>query len=91
MLYATMTKSKLDLRARWRHYLVIGILNSAIPFTLIATSELHLTAGFAAILNATSPLFGAVVAATWIKEVLTAKKVVGLVLGLLGLVVYGLV
>jgi drug/metabolite transporter (DMT)-like permease len=87
LLYATMTKSKLDLRARWRHYLVIGILNSAIPFTLIATAELHLTAGFAAVLNATSPLFGAVVAAAWIKEALTAKKVVGLVLGLLGVAV----
>jgi drug/metabolite transporter (DMT)-like permease len=84
LLYMLVTRSPLDLRARWRHYLVIGIINSAIPFTLIATAELFLTAGLAATLNATSPLFGAVVAAMWIKEALTKKKVIGLALGLLG-------
>jgi drug/metabolite transporter (DMT)-like permease len=84
LLYMLVTRSPLDLRARWRHYLVIGIINSAIPFTLIATAELFLTAGLAATLNATSPLFGAVVAAMWIKEALTKNKVIGLALGLLG-------
>jgi drug/metabolite transporter (DMT)-like permease len=84
LLYMLVTRSPLDLRARWRNYLVIGIINSAIPFTLIATAELFLTAGLAATLNATSPLFGAVVAAMWIKEALTKKKVIGLALGLLG-------
>ncbi len=84
LLYMLVTRSTFDLRARWKHYLVIGIINSAIPFTLIATAELYLTAGLAATLNATSPLFGAVVAAMWIQEALTKKKVVGLALGLLG-------
>jgi drug/metabolite transporter (DMT)-like permease len=87
LLYAMATRSPLDLRARWRHYLVIGIINSAIPFTLIATAELYLTSGLAATLNATSPIFGAVVAAVWIKEALTKKKVIGFVLGLLGVCV----
>lgn len=84
LLYALATRKRLDLRARWRQYLLVGILNSAIPFTLIAAAELTLTAGLAAILNATSPLFGAVVAALWIQEALTLKKVVGLLLGLGG-------
>lgn len=84
LLYSIFTRRNLDLRKRWLHYLVIGIINSAIPFTLIATAELLLTAGFAAILNATSPLFGAVVAAIWIKEALTTRKVIGLLLGLVG-------
>ena len=84
LFYMLSTRSPLDLRARWKYYLVIGIINSAIPFTLIATAELYLTAGLAATLNATSPLFGAVVAAIWIKETLTMKKVIGLALGLLG-------
>ena len=83
-LYMLFTRSSLDFRSRWKYYLVIGIINSAIPFTLIATAELYLTAGLAATLNATSPLFGAVVAAIWIKESLTKKKVIGLALGLLG-------
>lgn len=84
LLCGLALRKGLDLRARWRQYLVVGILNSAIPFTLIATAELKLTAGLAAILNATSPLFGAVIAALWLKEALTLKKVVGLLLGLVG-------
>jgi drug/metabolite transporter (DMT)-like permease len=84
LLYMLVTRSSLDLRGRWKHYLVIGIINSAIPFTLIATSELYLTAGLAATLNATTPLFGAVVAALWINEALTKQKVIGLILGLFG-------
>ncbi|GAC1446945.1 MAG: DMT family transporter [Ktedonobacteraceae bacterium] len=82
--YALATRQKLDLRKRWPHYLAIGLLNSALPFTLIATAELYLTAGFAAILNATSPLFGAIVAALWIKEALTVRKIIGLLAGLIG-------
>ncbi|GHO50223.1 DMT family transporter [Ktedonospora formicarum] len=84
LLVVLATRNHLELRQRWRHYLVIGIINSAIPFTLIAAAELHLTAGLAAILNATTPLFGAVIAAIWIKEALTIPKVIGLMLGLLG-------
>lgn len=86
LLYVLATRKRLGL-ARWRQYLMVGILNSAIPFVLISTAELHLTAGLAAILNATSPLFGAIVAALWIKEALTARKVVGLLLGLAGVAV----
>jgi len=87
LLYATLTKTRLNLRKHWRYYLIVGILNSAIPFTLIATAELRLTAGLAAILNATTPLFGAVVAAIWIQETLTVNKIIGLTLGLLGVAV----
>jgi len=78
LLYMLMTRSSLDLRARWKYYLVIGIINSAIPFTLIATAELYLTAGLAATLNATSPLFGAVVAAIWINMKLRTKRHISL-------------
>ncbi|GCE31541.1 membrane protein [Dictyobacter alpinus] len=84
LLYVKAIGRPLDLRARWRHYLIVGIINSALPFTLIATSELFLTAGLAAILNATTPLFGAIVAALWIKDRLTLKKMLGLLLGIIG-------
>lgn len=87
LFYVFLTRNPLDLRKRWLQYLVIGIINSAIPFTLIAIAELHLTAGLAAILNATSPLFGVIVAALWIKEALTRNKVIGLLLGVGGVAV----
>ncbi|HLK13546.1 MAG TPA: DMT family transporter [Fimbriimonadaceae bacterium] len=78
--YAWVLKSDLEIRTRWRQYLVIGFLNSALPFTLISWSEVRLTASMAAILNSTTPLFGTMVAAVWAKESLTAPKVLGIVL-----------
>jgi len=87
LVYVALRKGSLALRVYWRHYLVIGIINSAIPFTLIATAELHLTAGLAATLNATTPLFGALVAALWLKEAITMNKGIGLLLGVLGVAV----
>jgi drug/metabolite transporter (DMT)-like permease len=75
------------LRARWTQFLFIGTLNAAIPFSLIAASEIHLTASLAAILNSTTVLFTAVVAAMWADEALTVRKMVGVVLGIFGVVV----
>lgn len=72
------------LRTRPKEFLIIGGLNAAIPFTLIATAEITLTSSLAAILNSTTPLFAAVVAAAWIGEALTLRKVVGLLLGVVG-------
>jgi drug/metabolite transporter (DMT)-like permease len=77
----------LRLRQKWRTYLVIGLFNSALPFTLIAFSELRLTASLAAILNSTTPLFTALVAAVWGSERLTGRKVWGVVLGIAGVAV----
>lgn len=87
LAFALMTRSLPEFRSRWKHFLVIGVINSALPFALIATAELHLTASLAATLNATTPLFGALVAAFWLGERLTWGKGAGLLLGLLGVVV----
>src|SRR5215210_327799 len=72
------------LRSHWGQFLVLGFLNAAVPFTLIAASEINLRASMAAILNSTTPLFTAVVAAVWIGEALTPKRIVGLLLGIVG-------
>ncbi len=74
-------------RGRWRAFLVIGAINSALPFTLISAAELNLTASLAATLNATTPLFGAVVSAVWVGEALTLRRVAGLLLGFAGVAV----
>lgn len=70
--------------SRWKAYLLLGAVNAALPFTLIAFAELHLPASLAAILNATTPLFAAIVATLWLHDRLTAKKVIGLVVGVIG-------
>jgi drug/metabolite transporter (DMT)-like permease len=87
-LYAAVLDGSMPkLRVRWKEFLIVGATNSAIPFTLIAAAEIELTASLAAILNSTTALFAAVVAAVWIGEALTTKKVFGLVVGLVGVAV----
>ncbi|MDE3230361.1 MAG: EamA family transporter [Chloroflexota bacterium] len=86
LLYVAVMRANLELRRRWKSYLMMGLLQGAIPYTLIGAAELHLTAGLAAILNATTPLFGALVAAAWMRERLTLGKGVGLALGFAGVV-----
>ncbi|HTE17918.1 MAG TPA: DMT family transporter [Armatimonadota bacterium] len=87
LLYAAATGARLELRARWGQYLVIGVLNSAVPFVLIGAAEVHLSASMAAILNATSPLFGALLAALFLGEPLTGRKTAGMVVAVAGVVV----
>ena len=62
----------------------VGLFNSALPFSLFAFATLTVTAGFAAILNATAPLWGAVIAHYWLRERLTRWRVLGLALGVVG-------
>ncbi|HVN77320.1 MAG TPA: DMT family transporter [Thermoanaerobaculaceae bacterium] len=66
---------------------VVGTINSALPFSLLAFSTLSVTAGFASVLNATAPLFGAVVAFVWLRDRLSAVRVAGLAVGFGGVVV----
>jgi drug/metabolite transporter (DMT)-like permease len=60
------------------------LLNSGIPFALYAYAVLSITTGLSAILNATVPLFGAVVAWLWLKDKPSASRVLGLVVGFVG-------
>ncbi|MBA3506244.1 MAG: DMT family transporter [Betaproteobacteria bacterium] len=76
-----------DIRARWRDLLVIGTLNSALPFSLFCFAEQYVTASTAAILNATSPFFGAAAAAIWLAEPLSTNKLGGMFVGFAGVVV----
>jgi drug/metabolite transporter (DMT)-like permease len=83
-LYAVVVSGLPKLRTHWKEFLILGGLNGALPFTLIAASEINLTASLAAILNSTTALF---VAAVWIGEALTTRKVVGVVSGIVGVAV----
>lgn len=75
------------LRRHVRPLLVVGCLNSAIPFSLLAFASVSLPAGFTSILNGTAPLFGTVVASLWLKEKLKLPRLLGFALGFAGVVV----
>lgn len=69
----------------WGSYLVMGALNNAIPFTLIFCGQREIESGMASILNATTAVFGAVVAGLLLKdEPLTLPKLTGATLGVAG-------
>jgi drug/metabolite transporter (DMT)-like permease len=72
------------LAGRWRHVFGIALINNAIPFFCLTYATSHLQVGYAAILNATSPLFGAVIAAVWLRQRIGGGAAVGLGLGFLG-------
>jgi len=76
-----------ELRVHWKKLVTVGSLNTAIPFMLFPYSTLYLTAGFTAILNATTPLFAAIIAFLWLSAALSTGRVIGLVIGFAGVVV----
>ncbi|HEY3599020.1 MAG TPA: DMT family transporter [Paraburkholderia sp.] len=63
---------------------VVGVLNSAAPFCLFAYAELTLSAGVTSVINATTPLWGALVAFVWLKDRLSVLRSVGLAIGFAG-------
>ncbi len=71
-------------RQHWAKICAIGVLNSGIPFFLFSFALLSITTGMSGILNATVPLFGAVVAWLWLKDRPTGSRIVGLLVGFLG-------
>ena len=71
-------------KEHWRAYVFVGAIGLALPFMLIAEGLTAIDASTAAILNALSPLFAALVAAAWIRDPLTPAKLAGIALCLLG-------
>jgi drug/metabolite transporter (DMT)-like permease len=70
----------------WKALFLVGLLNSAIPFACFSFALLAITTGLSAILNATVPLFGALVAWLWLKDRPNASRILGLVIGFAGIV-----
>jgi drug/metabolite transporter (DMT)-like permease len=72
----------------WAAFLAMGLLNNAIPFSLLVWGQTHIASGLAAILNATTPLFGVIVAHCLTDdEPLTGNRLAGALAGFAGAVV----
>lgn len=87
---ATWYKLWPQMRQHWRAMLVLGILNSALPFACYAYAVQHITTGLTAILNAAVPLFGSLVAWFWLGDKPTFSRTIGLGLGFWGIVMLSL-
>jgi drug/metabolite transporter (DMT)-like permease len=86
VVYCHARGVRAELARNWRHYLVIGVVNSTLPFMLYAFAALHIPASYSVILNSTTPLFTALLAVPWLGERLTWGKLGGLVAGVAGVV-----
>lgn len=72
----------------WKVFLGMGALNNAIPFSLIVWGQQHIDSGLASILNASTAIFGVLVAAlVFSDERLTPRKALGVTIGFAGVVV----
>ena len=76
-LWATLIRHRAKL-------FVLGMLNSGLPFASISFALLSLSTGLSSLLNATVPLFGALVAWVWLKDRPHGLKIVGLLIGFVG-------
>lgn len=71
----------------WTPFVVIGLLNNVIPFSLIVIGQTFIPSGLASILNATTPLFTVLVMASSGEETLHMRRVAGVALGLAGVII----
>jgi drug/metabolite transporter (DMT)-like permease len=77
-------RKRLDLASHWKHYLILGVFNSAFPFLLFAYAASTLTASVLSVLNATAPMWGAIIGALWSRQAIALRTVAGLVMGTCG-------
>lgn len=73
--------------AVWRTLAVMGLLNNAVPFTLFVLAQGRISGGMASILNATTPLWGVLLAHLLTEEKISISKAIGLACGFAGVVV----
>ena len=69
----------------WKKVLLVGVINSAIPFVCIAFALQSISIGQSSVLNATVPLFGAIIAWAWLGDRPSGSRVVGLLIGFAGI------
>ena len=74
-----------ELQQHWKKIFIMGIFNSAIPFACFAFALLSITTGLSSILNATVPMFGALVAWVWLKDKPALPRIAGIVIGFAGI------
>ena len=85
-LFLKLSGGRLGLpREVWGSILLLALLNNALPFTLFGWGQTHIASGLASILNATTPIWGVLVAHLFTEdERMTPRKVAGVMLGFAG-------
>lgn len=75
-------------RRDWRKWLIVGIINTALPFFLFSYSNMRITSSLSSVMTATTPFFGAILSATWLRQSLSLTKTGGLMAGFAGVLLF---
>ncbi|NQV85803.1 MAG: EamA family transporter [Woeseiaceae bacterium] len=73
-----------ELTSNWKKLAILSVMNSAAPFFLLTFATLSITGGLAGILNATAPIWAAMIAWVWLSDKLDLSRIIGLVIGFIG-------
>ncbi|MDF0605811.1 DMT family transporter [Neisseriaceae bacterium TC5R-5] len=84
LIIARQLHKTLPIRQHWRHFLLLGLFGSGLPFLLFAFAAQTVTASLLSILNATAPMWAVVIATVWQRKRLALPSLLGLLLGVLG-------
>lgn len=83
-LVATCLKKSLNIPRHWKHYFILGLFNSALPFLMFAYAAQTVSASLLSILNATAPIWAALISAIYLRTRLSPHALFGMLLGVLG-------
>ncbi|MCK8097902.1 DMT family transporter [Bacillus sp. 2CMS4F] len=83
-IFARLLKQKIEIKYKWKELMILGAINAAIPFVLIAYAELNISASLAAIINSTTPLFSVIISILWLKEGKNMRTFLGIIMGCIG-------
>lgn len=82
-----LSKKIAVIRTYWRSIIIVGLFNSALPFIFFNFATMTLPAGTMSIINALTPLWGAAIAWVWLKDKLPPLRMLGLMVGFVGILV----
>lgn len=85
LVILAVLKTRHDFQGKLKATMILGVINSGIPFLMYSMAALLLPAGYSAILNATTPLMGVLIGSMFFNDSLTPKKAAGVFVGLLGI------
>ncbi|MBL6010629.1 EamA family transporter [Bacillus halotolerans] len=83
-IFARLLKQKIEIKYKWKELMILGAINAAIPFVLIAYAELNISASLAAIINSTTPLFSVIISILWLNEGKNMRTFLGIIMGCIG-------
>ena len=84
LLVSFYLKRKLSFNEHAKHFFILGLFNTALPFLFFAYAAQTLNASTLAILNSTAPIWAAIIGAIWTKTALKKKVLLGLSIGVTG-------